>query len=92
MHEPLSPSRLNIYSGTYSTQARRSIRLGGQSTALLRAALAWAAQGSMNGDGDTAKPAMAMYGEFRAARESAEQVNERKRCGEEYAHPCAYGH
>ncbi|CAM9223257.1 unnamed protein product [Ascophyllum nodosum] len=51
----------------------RSIRLGGQSTALLRAALAWAAQGSMNGDGDTAKPAMAMYGEFRAARESAEQ-------------------
>lgn len=63
-----------------SPPARRSIRIGGQSTALLRAALAWAARGSM-GDGGSGKgktgaagAAASMYGDFRAAKEGAEEV------------------
>lgn len=57
----------------------RSIRLGGQSTALLRTALAWAAQGTAGGGKDgageqaTAKAAV-MYGDFRAVKEGAEEV------------------
>ena len=63
--------------------ACRSIRIGGQSTALLRAALAWAARGSISdggsgeGESDTvaAAAAGAMYGDFRAAKEGAEEVS-----------------
>lgn len=62
----------------------RSIRIGGQSTALLRAALAWAARGSMadgqetmrtGGEGTTTPTSTVMYGDFRAAKEGAEEVN-----------------
>lgn len=52
----------------------RSIRIGGQSTALLRAALAWAAQGSLSDDPKEDQPAAALYGDFRAASEGAEEV------------------
>lgn len=65
----------------------RSIRIGGQSTALLRAALAWAARGSMadgqetmgpGGEGKTTPTSAVMYGDFRAAKEGAEEVNNRE--------------
>eukprot|EP00904_Undaria_pinnatifida_P014018 jgi/Undpi1/9747/HiC_scaffold_27.g12203.m1 len=58
----------------FASTLARSIRLGGQSTALLRAALAWAAQGSLGDEADGEKPAAAMYGDFRAAKEGAEEM------------------
>ncbi|CAM9242502.1 unnamed protein product [Laminaria digitata] len=59
----------------FASTLARSIRLGGQSTALLRAALAWAAQVSLGDDPDGSKPAAAaMYGDFKAAKEGAEEM------------------
>lgn len=65
----------------------RSVRIGGQATTLLRAALAWAVQGAMvendRDTADTTKSAGAMYGDFRAAREAAEEVGTHGRRGKQ---------
>ncbi|CAM9526905.1 unnamed protein product [Ectocarpus sp. 6 AP-2014] len=67
----------------FASSLARSIRIGGQSTALLRAALAWAARGSMadgqetmrsGGEGTTTPTSAVMYGDFRAAKEGAEEA------------------
>eukprot|EP00903_Cladosiphon_okamuranus_P020592 g18902.t1 len=71
---------LGMSGESFASSLARSIRIGGQSTALLRAALAWAARGSMSdggsGEGKTeaAAAAAAMYGDFRAAKEGAEEA------------------
>ncbi|CAN0474440.1 unnamed protein product, partial [Discosporangium mesarthrocarpum] len=54
----------------------RSIRLGGQSAAFLRAALAWAASGATGGGGgrEGKEGGPTMYGDFRMAALVSEEV------------------
>ncbi|CAM9933358.1 unnamed protein product, partial [Hapterophycus canaliculatus] len=81
--EAAASNPLAMSGESFASSLARSIRIGGQSTALLRAALAWAARGSMS-DGERgaarttagAVPptAAAMYGDFRAAKDGAEEA------------------
>ncbi|CAN0089574.1 unnamed protein product [Scytosiphon promiscuus] len=80
--EAAASNPLAMSGESFASSLARSIRIGGQSTALLRAALAWAARGSMadgNQGAATAAAtvpatAAAMYGDFRAAKEGAEEA------------------
>ncbi|CAM9288619.1 unnamed protein product, partial [Sphacelaria rigidula] len=69
---------LQLSGNGFTSALARSVRIGGQATTLLRAALAWAVQGAMvendRDTADTTKSAGAMYGDFRAAREAAEEA------------------
>ncbi|CBJ30977.1 conserved unknown protein [Ectocarpus siliculosus] len=82
-NEAGSNNPLAMSGENFASSLARSIRIGGQSTALLRAALAWAARGSMadgqetmrsGGEGTTTPTSAVMYGDFRAAKEGAEEA------------------